>query len=297
MEEKKITDFKNVESIDYVDEQVLFVNRASKLSDEFMETNLTFELFIICHRGKMQVNVDGNTYIVTENQAIICSDYKPLTDFMCSNDLEITILGFSWDLIERGRGLLKIAWSFANHFISHPIVELSEQQQLIIEEYFAIIRRNIQVTDKLSSFTSEIVPLLVQALILEFLTFYAEMFGNIETGKEVMTQGVILEQRFFYTLALAGGKLRNVTEVAARLNVSPKYLSRVISQGSGHTPLYYIHQYTIRAIDYELRYTDKTIKEIAVSMGFPSLPFFGKFVRQHMGISPTEYRHRCRKKS
>jgi AraC-like DNA-binding protein len=44
------------------------------------------------------------------------------------------------------------------------------------------------------------------------------------------------------------------------------------------------------AIRQQLRYSDKTVKEIAAALDFPSLSFFGRFVREHLGMSPTAFR-------
>jgi len=46
----------------------------------------------------------------------------------------------------------------------------------------------------------------------------------------------------------------------------------------------------VGTIRQQLRYSNKTIKEICNELDFPNLSFFGKFVREHMGMSPTEYR-------
>ncbi|MBQ5408231.1 MAG: AraC family transcriptional regulator [Prevotella sp.] len=40
----------------------------------------------------------------------------------------------------------------------------------------------------------------------------------------------------------------------------------------------------------QLHYSNKTVKEISTELDFPNLSFFGKFVWEHMGMSPTEYR-------
>ena len=37
---------------------------------------------------------------------------------------------------------------------------------------------------------------------------------------------------------------------------------------------------------------DESIKEIAIELDFPSLSFFGKYVRLRTGLSPKEYRER-----
>ena len=39
-----------------------------------------------------------------------------------------------------------------------------------------------------------------------------------------------------------------------------------------------------------LKYSEKSIKEIADELEFPNISFFGKYIKSHTGISPTEYR-------
>ncbi len=43
-------------------------------------------------------------------------------------------------------------------------------------------------------------------------------------------------------------------------------------------------------ITYFLRNTDLSIKEICAKLGFPNPSFFGKYVKEHFGCTPLEYR-------
>ena len=86
---------------------------------------------------------------------------------------------------------------------------------------------------------------------------------------------------FFDILASHRGLIRTVTEVANLMNLTPKYLSKIIKENTSQTPMRHIHAYMMRAIEQELRYTEKSIKEIA---------FQHKFVKQQTGMSPTAYR-------
>jgi len=124
------------------------------------------------------------------------------------------------------------------------------------------------------------------------MAMVSERNGDAEAGmpSAEVTQSALLMRQFFEILAQGGGRIRSVGEVAKSMNITPKYLSRVISKASGHPPLFYIRQYTLRAIERQLRYSELTIKEIAMDMGFPTLAFFGKFVREHLGVSPRQYR-------
>ncbi|MBF1571957.1 MAG: AraC family transcriptional regulator, partial [Prevotella sp.] len=52
---------------------------------------------------------------------------------------------------------------------------------------------------------------------------------------------------------------------------------------------------TLSAITNYLRTTDLSVKEISHRLGFPNTSFFGKYVKDHLGCSPLEYRHKCDK--
>ena len=76
-----------------------------------------------------------------------------------------------------------------------------------------------------------------------------------------------------------------------RLMVAERYFGDTFLKGeSGRSPLDLIHETTVGTIRQQLRYSNKTIKEICTELDFPNLSFFGKFVKEHLGMSPTEYR-------
>ena len=86
--------------------------------------------------------------------------------------------------------------------------------------------------------------------------------------------------------------MRSVSAFANMLHVTPKYLSKCVKEESGRSPLYHIHETTVNTIRQQLRYSNKTVKEISTELDFPNLSFFGKFVKQHLGMAPTEYRQK-----
>ena len=44
-------------------------------------------------------------------------------------------------------------------------------------------------------------------------------------------------------------------------------------------------------IRYYLKHTDLSIKQICARMGFPNPSFFGKYVKEHFGMTPTQLRN------
>ena len=68
------------------------------------------------------------------------------------------------------------------------------------------------------------------------------------------------------------------------------YLSSVCKATCGETASMLIHKAVTKDIADLLSYSNKSIKEIMVELDFPSLSFFGKYVKKHFGVGPKEYR-------
>ena len=146
-------------------------------------------------------------------------------------------------------------------------------------------------------FLHDVVRLLFQALILEFQMFVdrrrgetAESDSMLREKDSSVRQSTLVYRRFMALLAESNGRVRNVSVFANMLNITPKYLCKCVKDESGRSPLDLIHETTIGTIRQQLRYSNKTVKEICTELDFPNLSFFGKFVREHLGMSPTEYR-------
>jgi len=88
------------------------------------------------------------------------------------------------------------------------------------------------------------------------------------------------------------GRIRRVDEFASQLNITPKYLSSIIKEVMNRRPSNYILLYTMKAIERRLRFTDMTMQEIANDLNFPNASFFGKYFKEHTGMTPLEYRNK-----
>ena len=83
---------------------------------------------------------------------------------------------------------------------------------------------------------------------------------------------------------------RSVAFYADRMCVTPKYLSQVVKDSTGHPALDVIDEFTIVECKALLKSTDLTIDQISAKMGFQSASLFGKYFRRITGQSPRDYR-------
>lgn len=77
---------------------------------------------------------------------------------------------------------------------------------------------------------------------------------------------------------------------AALLGVSPHYLIIVVKEETGRTPKSWIDMTLIQALQLELKYTDKGLRQLAQEFCFSSTSSLCKFYRRITGTTATEYR-------
>ena len=72
--------------------------------------------------------------------------------------------------------------------------------------------------------------------------------------------------------------------------MTPKYLSLLVKNVSNRTAGEWIDNYVVLEAKALLSSSTLSIQEISDRLNFANQSFFGKYFKQHVGISPTEYR-------
>ena len=85
-------------------------------------------------------------------------------------------------------------------------------------------------------------------------------------------------------------KERRVGWYANKMGITAKYLSEIVKNVSKRTPNEWIDSYVILEIRVMLKNSTRTIGQITEDLNFPNQSFLGKFFKEHVGVSPTEYR-------
>lgn len=94
------------------------------------------------------------------------------------------------------------------------------------------------------------------------------------TGHQVLVkQPDFIFKQFMEALAADNGRHRTLGYYADLFCYSSKYLSRIVKQISGKNALTLIHENAIEHIIPALKYSTKSIKEIAMDFDFPNVSF------------------------
>lgn len=83
-------------------------------------------------------------------------------------------------------------------------------------------------------------------------------------------------------------------QLASMVHINKYYLSHAFQKEYNTSPINYLIQRRIEESRFLLSETDHSLSHIAQVLGFSSLSYFSQSFRKAEGISPLEYRKRCR---
>lgn len=134
----------------------------------------------------------------------------------------------------------------------------------------------------------------IQALaynIMSLLKCHLEKHQRYPAQKSVKHEEDIF-QHFITLVNQYHTRERFISFYAEQMHLTPKYLSNIIRRASGHGPAEWINQNVLLEAKNLLKFTDKSIQEVAYALNFPNQSFFGRWFKTQTSLSPKEYRNR-----
>ena len=284
--------------IDDSDDLVVMENIdwASIPSGKFYTEN--HRIGFICTAGRAQFEYDGVKYTIEKNDLFLYMRRNIISNFMASSDFNCRQIWFTrsemWNLnMYSDTNLMDMVY-----LKQHPKAHLSDEDMSLLESYFHLLFHRMK--DSSPILYHDIVRSLVSTMMLEML---AMMRRDEEKKTEQDYQGDIssgvhrrrLADQFMRMAEQSDGRIRKVDEFASQLNITPKYLSAILKETLNCRPSAVIQLFTMKAIEQRLRFTDMMMQEIANDLNFPNASFFGKYFKEHAGMTPLEYRNKYHK--
>lgn len=246
-------------------------------------------VIILLLEGEATVNINGNPYTLQRNDLQICTPTVIIEKLQTSLDFKCNCVCVSPNYLRKIAPLSGNMWNIKILFEKEPIYTLKPEEVIVLRQYYDLLCSKIHLP---SPVQAKVIDTLMLALFYDIQYILSHM---IKHTPRLFTSGEYLFQQFIKLLENSYPKKRRVDYYAEQLHVTPKYLSAVCKNCSGETAYKQIETYVLKDIEYLLKHTMKTIKEISWELDFPSLSFFGKFVKNHFGMSPKAYRERALK--
>ena len=248
-------------------------------------------LVIICTAGVAQFEYDGHTVQLSKNDLFLLMAHSVVEKFMSSVDFDCRELWFSRGEMWNMNMYVKNSLADLLPLKHNPKVTLSDVDAALFETYFKQLSYHIRNSSQL--LYPEITHSIVGAFLLEVLSVLRRGNNMLKDNNIINNSGLHgrkLADRFVQLVEQSDGRIRRVDEFAQMLNVTPKYLSKLLMDTMHRKPSVIVAFFTLQAIENRLRYTDMTMQQIADDLHFANASFFGKYFKEHSGMTPMEYR-------
>ena len=91
-------------------------------------------------------------------------------------------------------------------------------------------------------------------------------------------------------IELEYSKSITLEDLSNKMNLNPKYFTKIFSEMTGKSPIQYLNSYRIEMACNMLLTTDLSITDICLNCGFNDLSYFIKTFKKEKNISPKKFR-------
>lgn len=269
----------------YIEDDIIIIDNISDATIPNEPRRMNFIVLALCTEGKATYTLDTQEISIKRNDVLIILDRNVISNFYASKDLKalciMVSVRFFFETIRNVSDVSSLLLFSRNY----PVFGLSEKEADTFKSYFYLLKKKTADTDNL--FRRNVVSTLTLAMFYDLSNVIQRV---LETGGIRQSSSELIFTRFIKLLENNFKQERRVSWYAQQLCITPKYLSETIKNVSHRSPNEWIDSYVTIEMRIMLRNSSKSIKEIAEELNFANQSFFGKYFKEHVGISPSEYR-------
>lgn len=242
-------------------------------------------LFLLCTRGCCTVTIHLTQYELHPNSMAVIMPELFFQIIEQSHDCRFMLVGFSKELI-RNSTLFSKTIEYTPQLFEKPVTHLQKD----VADIFSTSFKTLMKASRLSEiFTSRAQIDLVYTQMILTLGNINKKGGEDSQMRYNRNQEIVKE---LVRIIVENYKSeRNISFYAEKMHLSPQHLSTTIKKTTGKTLTDIISSFVIHDAQAKLRSTELTIQEIAYSLNFPDISFFGKYFKRYTGMSPKQYRN------
>ncbi|MDE7408641.1 MAG: helix-turn-helix domain-containing protein [Muribaculaceae bacterium] len=239
----------------------------------------------LCLEGDGEVGIGVKKYKFCKNSLMLLNPNQYVQSISSKDRVRIMAIGCNLEMMEAIMPKISGLLPLLIHNPIESVTQLSEEDSLDIQEYMRLISAKLQAKDSPLKRTK--IACIIQALLCEIIEIHSVSGDGVEkprSRKEEILSRFILEVLQNFRCE------RSVAFYADKLCVTPKHLSAVAKDITGHTASELIDHYVIMEAKIMLAETALTIQEISNKLNFANQSFFGKYFKHLTGYSPSEFR-------
>ena len=181
------------------------------------------------------------------------------------------------------KGSLAEEFPFFDLQAEHIVNVTNEESELIQQSFRDIIAEY----ERFSPEKDYLLRNYIHILLLRIREIYRPHASKIN---ETATRPMKITNQFKHLVEKNFIEIRVVQQYAEMLHITPKYLSEAVKETTGKSPRDIINDILLLEAKVLLGSTDKTVTEIAHQLHFEDQSHLNRFIKQHLGCTPLQYR-------
>ncbi|MFT3739085.1 MAG: helix-turn-helix transcriptional regulator [Breznakibacter sp.] len=227
---------------------------------------------------------DGSLVCMAPRQAISLDE--PVTKKV---DIKGWGVFFHPDLI-RGTSLAKSIkeYSFFS-YDTNEALHLSEKEKQILNDIVQKI--NSELSENIDKHSQTLIVSNIELLLNYCTRYYDRQFITRKAANsDILVKVETILTNYLQQTDLSDKGLPTVKYLADQVHLSSNYLSDLLKRETGMNAQDRIHYYVIEEAKNLLLSSDKTVGELAFSLGFEYPQYFSRLFKSKTGMTPLEYR-------
>lgn len=243
-------------------------------------------VFGVCTQGEAKAMINLKEYTISTGMMIANTPENIIQVNHTSEDFKGHIVIVSIDFLKEILIDLKNIMAIYMQIKNQPYIKLQEEELHVFGDFFRLMH------ECANSANNKFKVNITRHLVASFIYKCCATLNNTanESNKHTMSRQEAFFKQFMELLVAHHKEERSVGFYAERMHITPKYMSSLIKKISGLSAAEWIDEYIILEIKALLKYSEMSIQEIAYHFNFSTQSFFGKYFKQHTGMSPSQYK-------
>lgn len=276
------------DNIAYIDSNIVIINSVKDVIRKKDAVVIDGYLMLLVMKGHAIMTIEEEAIQLTAGDAFICTPRNIIENCMTSMDFELQGCFISASYTQQIMRNLNFNISFYGIRKDHKVAHLNKEEMEAMLAYHKLMVHIFKKPE--TELRNMAINNLMQICAIEFHSLFSKNDKSIPELPLGYTSAEQLVNRFAQILNNANPPIHSVNEVAAQLNITPKYFSTICKQITGHTASEIIIEQIVNTARIMLRSPQMSIKQIAIKLGFNNQSHFGTFMRRYTGKSPQQLR-------
>ncbi|GAA5024784.1 AraC family transcriptional regulator [Marivirga lumbricoides] len=178
-------------------------------------------------------------------------------------------------------------YSFFEYSVNEALI-VSEDEEKSLETIFRQIEKEYLLP--IDSFSQDLVVSNIDLLLTYCNRYYNRQFVLRKPKNDSLLARFEKLLNDYYENEVTDKGLPTVTSIAAKLNLSPKYLGDCLKSITGQNTFQLIHEKLIEKAKERLSTSQLSVSEIAYDLGFEHPQSFSKFFKTKTQVTPLDFR-------